>query len=356
MLNVMPAERQAMSGLVSAKLVLDLLCCMAAPFLLFYGAKSYLSGFEFYAASLMTFAVLITSSFVIYKFFGHWKLHRNFLVWLFTVFYFYLLITGGESGSGIFWLYAYPLLMFSVLGMNPGKLIMSAIISATACILFIPGFTGPEPIYSMNTKLRFFGSMCFVSMMAFIMERARVSAAIAHHRVSAALEDLARTDELTALLNRRGMTERIETELMRSVRDGQEMSVVICDVDFFKKINDQFGHDVGDQVLVQLADQLRYTVRGSDSVARWGGEEFIILLPNTGLEKAYRLIERIRESIAARPYEFGHCSVDVSISCGLASTKFPTEMNGLLKAADLSLYEAKAGGRNCTRPVVLKAS
>lgn len=352
----MPLESAEQSGLVSAKLVVDLLCFLTAPLLMFFGARSYFNGFEAYGLSLYAFSGAVVTSFVAYKFFGHWRAHRNFLVFTFTIFYFYLLVSGGESGTGIFWLYAYPLLVFSILGMHAGALVMAAILSASLCILTIPGWLHLDLVYSASTKLRFSGSMLFVTIMAYTMERARVSAAVAHARVSSALEDLARTDELTGLLNRRGMAERIDAELARSVRDNQEMSVVICDVDFFKKINDRYGHDVGDEVLVRLADRLKETVRGSDSVGRWGGEEFIVLLPNTCIEQAFVLIERIRQLIAEEAFQFGQRSLDVSISCGLASTKFSTEYAGLLKAADISLYEAKAGGRNCTRPQVLKAS
>ncbi len=352
----MPLESSEQSGLVSAKLVVDLLCFLTAPLLMFYGARSYFNGFEAYGLSLYAFSGAVITSFVAYKFFGHWRAHRNFLVLTFSIFYFYLLVSGGESGTGIFWLYAYPLLVFSILGMHVGAMLMAAILSASLCILTIPGWLHLELVYSTSTKLRFIGSMLFVTIMAYTMERARVSALVAHARVSSALEDLARTDELTGLLNRRGMAERIDAELARSVRDNQEMSVVICDVDFFKKINDRYGHDVGDEVLVRLADRLKETVRGSDSVGRWGGEEFIVLLPNTCIEQAFVLIDRIRQLIAEEAFQFGQRSLEVSISCGLASTKFSTEYAGLLKAADISLYEAKAGGRNCTRPQVLKAS
>lgn len=356
MSNSLRFEDAEQHGLVSAKLVVDLLCFLTVPLLLFFGAKSYVNGFQAYGLSLFVFSGLVVASFVAYKFFGHWRYHRNFLVVTFTIFYFYLLVSGGESGTGIYWLYAYPLLVFSILGMHVGTLVLAAILSSSVCILLIPGWLHLELVYSESTKLRFIGSMAFVTIMAYTMERSRVSAAVAHARVSKALEDLARTDELTGLLNRRGMSERIDAELARSLRDHQEMSVVICDVDFFKKINDRFGHDIGDDVLVALADRLKATVRGSDSVGRWGGEEFIILLPNTRIEKAYVLIERIRESIAAEKFVFGQNALDVSISCGLASTKFSTEFSGLLKAADISLYDAKDQGRNCTRPEVLKAS
>lgn len=356
MFNTMSLEGSDYSGLVSAKIIVDLLCFLTVPLTLFYGAHSYYNGNEAYSLTLFAFCSAVVGSFVAYKFFGHWRLHRNFLVLTYTFWFFYLLISGGESGTGLFWLYAYPPLIFTILGLQAGSLVVAAILSATICILAIPAWLHIELVYSSSAKLRFVGSMLFVTFMSYTMEKSRVSAAIAHARVSRALEDLARTDELTGLLNRRGMSERIESELERSLRYQQEMSIVICDVDFFKKINDRYGHDIGDHVLVDIAERLKATVRGCDSVGRWGGEEFIILLPNTGIEKAYLLIERIRELIAEERFLVGQSLLDVSISCGLSSTKFSSEFSGLLKAADVSLYEAKEQGRNCTRPQVLKAS
>lgn len=356
MISALPMTKQEHSGLVSAKLVVDLLCYLTVPLLMIFGTKSYLTGHETYGLSLIGFSGIVLSSFFAYKFFGRWRFHRNFLATSYTFFYFYLLISGGEGGTGIYWLYAYPLLVFSIMGMHVGTLVLAAILTASVFILFLPGMFGLELVYNSNTKMRFIGSMMFVTIMAYTMERARVSAALAHSKVSKALEDLARTDELTGLLNRRGVSERIDNELIRSQREGQEFSIVICDVDYFKKINDRFGHDVGDQVLVQLAEKLQATVRGSDSVARWGGEEFIFLLPNTSIEQAYQLIERIRESIEQERFMYSSRRVKVSISCGLASTKFSSGFSGLLKAADISLYEAKEEGRNCTRPIIKKAS
>lgn len=350
------ARASASLGAVPEKLIVDLLCYITVPLMFVYGVKSYSSNSQLYGLSLFAFAGLIIASCMAYSFFGHWKFHRNFLLVSYTGLYFYLLISGGEEGTGIYWLYAYPLIIFAALDLYVGALIVAAILTSTFCILFIPEWLNVELVYSINTKIRFCGSLLFVSVMAYIMERARVAASLAHHKVSEALEDLARTDELTGLLNRRGVAERIESELARAERDKQEMSVVICDVDHFKKINDHYGHDIGDKVLTSLAKILQTTVRSSDSVGRWGGEEFIVLLPNTGIEKAYALIERMRKEIAAEQLQFGHRRVSTSISCGIASTKFSSSFEGLLKAADISLYEAKEQGRNCTRPQIKKAS
>jgi diguanylate cyclase len=340
---------------VSARITVDLLCYLTTPILIFFGVKSYFDGMHIYGLSLLGFAGIIGLSHFAYKVFGRWEAHKNFLMLCYSVLYFYLLITGGEESTGIYWLFAYPLLIFSIHGLQAGVLILASILSVSGIILFVPNWLGIEVPYNMNTKLRFGGSMVFVTIMAYSMERARVQATKAHLAASAMLEDLACTDELTGMLNRRGIKERISSELARSQRHKQELSIVLCDVDFFKRINDNYGHDAGDEALRKLAKQLNLTIRESDVVGRWGGEEFILLLPNTSIEKAYLLVERIRMRIASEPLALNGRSIKLSISCGLSSTKFSSDLSSLLKCADLSLYEAKEQGRNCTRPVMLEA-
>ena len=121
-------------------------------------------------------------------------------------------------------------------------------------------------------------------------------------------------------------------------------------MDWFKRINDRYGHDVGDVALQHIARILGDTVRVTDMVGRWGGEEFLIMLPNTSLHKGYQLIERVREKVASEPIVIGEHTLNLSISCGICSTQFLSRFGDLIKAADISLYEAKAQGRNCTRP------
>ena len=117
------------------------------------------------------------------------------------------------------------------------------------------------------------------------------------------LEELALTDGLTGAWNRRRFEESVESEIHRAARECQPLTMMLIDIDHFKCINDTLGHDAGDKVLVELAGLLRDSVRKSDSVTRWGGEEFVLLLPNTGLAAAQALAERIRECIEQHSFE-----------------------------------------------------
>ncbi len=336
----------------TARTVGDWLCLLGGIFLLGFGVKSQLSGLQLYAYCLYAFAFACLASFVVYKRYGNWRAHRNFLVAEFVVLYGFLLITGGEENSGILWCSALPLITFSLLGSRKGGAVMLAVLSCSAVILYAPDWVGIAHSYSDNTRYRFSASMLFISAMAYTMEHARMHAQLASERANLELRQLLRRDELTGLFNRRGIKEKVRLELHRVARDQRELSVVLCDIDFFKAVNDQYGHDVGDRALRHVAQLLSDNVRAIDVVGRWGGEEFLIVLPNTSLVEGYHLIERIRRLVAERPLATNDGEIALSMSCGLASTCFHSRFDDVIKAADINLYEAKEGGRNCTRPKV----
>jgi diguanylate cyclase (GGDEF)-like protein len=162
-------------------------------------------------------------------------------------------------------------------------------------------------------------------------------------RLNTQLEDLATKDFLTDLVNRRRFFEYLEKSLADARIRGFGLSVIILDLDFFKRINDTFGHDSGDMVLKHAAARVRELMRGSDCAARFGGEEFVMLLRETRLDTAYAMAEAVRAKIADVPFELvGH----VSASFGVAEWDHAEDARGLIARADKALYVAKQTGRN----------
>ncbi len=158
---------------------------------------------------------------------------------------------------------------------------------------------------------------------------------------------LSLTDGLTGLWNRRHLALRIEAELSRAVRFGEPFSVLYCDLDGFKPVNDSLGHQAGDTVLIETARRLTDATREVDIVARPGGDEFTLLLPKTGLAGALRLADKIRVAIGSRPFDLDGTPVGVSVSVGVAAyPEHGSSGKELLAAADGALYRAKAGGRD----------
>lgn len=159
------------------------------------------------------------------------------------------------------------------------------------------------------------------------------------------LVELATTDELTGLYNRREMLRRLNEEYRKSKRYGTTLSVVMADIDHFKSVNDTFGHEMGDLVLKRVAHMLKATIRDVDCVGRFGGEEFLVLLPNTSLEGASVWAERARKDLER--YEFNELSGrKITLSLGVAELKHGEDLSSLLRRADEALYLAKDKGRN----------
>ncbi|KAF2960845.1 diguanylate cyclase [Thermotoga sp. 38H-to] len=157
------------------------------------------------------------------------------------------------------------------------------------------------------------------------------------------LEKLSVTDELTGLFNRRKMDEELEKEFHLWKRHRRPFSLLMIDIDDFKKVNDTYGHLVGDDVLKRVARLLVSSLRASDVVARWGGEEFLILCPETTLNEAMSLAERIRTKIEGETFENG---LNVTVSIGVCEMKDHETIDDLLKEADDNLYLAKQRGKN----------
>jgi len=160
------------------------------------------------------------------------------------------------------------------------------------------------------------------------------------------LSHLATEDPLTRLLNRRGLEDALHVSLAQASRKGLHTSAIMVDIDHFKKVNDSFGHEVGDHVIRQVADYLQRMTRASDVVARTGGEEYLLILPDTSLDAARSLAERIRVAVGERPLLVDNQRIPITISLGVASVMAEVNLDELAQEADRAMYLAKRGGRN----------
>jgi len=185
---------------------------------------------------------------------------------------------------------------------------------------------------------------------------ARVRTQIRKKRYTARLRDnvqqsmeMAITDGLTGLYNRRYMESHLATLVEQAAGRGKPLSLLVLDIDYFKSINDSFGHDAGDDVLREFAMRVRKSIRGIDLACRYGGEEFVVVMPETDMAVGALVAERIRRRIASEPFaiEQGAKAIDVTLSIGLASLNAASDTGAtILKRADQALYRAKRDGRN----------
>jgi len=169
------------------------------------------------------------------------------------------------------------------------------------------------------------------------------------YALGAALErinHLAAHDDLTGLLNRRRMSEVVQAERERCVRSRRPLVLALLDLDFFKLVNDRYGHAAGDAVLCAFAGRVLDNLRSTDVLARWGGEEFLLLLPETSLDGALVLLERVRREVAELCVETANGEISMTVSIGVAAGRVQETMEQVLEHADEALYQAKAQGRD----------
>jgi len=192
-----------------------------------------------------------------------------------------------------------------------------------------------EGLHSMNIAVNFlaFGILGYFFRVASI-------------RAEQQMELLATTDTLTKLFNRRKMLELIDQEVVRFQRDKKNFLLVITDIDHFKQFNDNYGHDCGDYVLQQVSLLMKHSLRQQDVVARWGGEEFLIMLPETEMEGGIQAIEKLRETLANTSYEYKGNQFSVTMTFGVTIYDGSCDVDTCIKHADEVLYAGKRGGRN----------
>ncbi len=213
-------------------------------------------------------------------------------------------------------------------------------------VIFLSGSGGQEEkVKGLNI-----GAVDFVTKPFDAFElRARVNAALRTKQMQDLLIKHANIDPLTGLPNRRALDKRLAQEWSGLLRHGRCLSVIMADIDHFKQVNDRFGHPAGDEVLRQVADLLAEGCRETDMPVRYGGEEFIVVAPDTDALAATGFAERLRASICLAPLEVHGQGMEVKVSFGVADSDGQNSPEELIQAADEALYCAKEAGRNCVK-------
>ncbi len=268
----------------------------------------------------------------------------------------FALLIGGVGNAGLFWSFMLPMLAYPLLGITVATVYLLGHLFVSLYLMYGDISITWVADYPEDTKVRFLLTLFIISMVNFFNELSRKANIDELETSFKKLELLALTDELTGLLNRRAMREKLSYEMKRSDRGETPLSLILCDIDHFKKVNDQYGHDVGDEALKKISRCIKQTLRQSDFASRWGGEEFVILLPMTAEAGAYVMAERLREAIAAVVINSDAGTFSVTMSFGLATKKTDMTVDEMIKVADINLYVAKENGRNQTYPVIHEAA
>ncbi len=319
-------------------------------FAVFYGLNDYPALMVWICAAA---AVIALSSLLVQK-----TLRRSWLAAQVVTFSVYfamfpmVLVTGGISSSSILWMVFIPIAATVMSGAG-GGLLWGAV-----CVLSVIGVYLLNEVFAVNyTLVSSTSTDRLIDLLAISLSALVASqySEIKKFRVIQELEEiqnklqhLAIVDPLTNAYNRRYFFNRAQDELARAAITGKSNAIVLADVDHFKRINDEHGHIIGDQVLMGLAALCQENLRGNDLLARFGGEEFIILLPQTGLEEAQQIANRLRDVIDRKKIKTDAGCLPVTVSVGVAVSR-PGEVMDLYELvirADQAMYRAKSAGRN----------
>ena len=252
------------------------------------------------------------------------------------------------EGSSLFWFLLYPPMAMFCFGLRKGTIAFFLCMLSFSCILFTPlHYYLAQPL-SPPVKIRFIIAMFGAFAFSLGIEYSRLQTRKVLANTLARLEQDSLTDLLTGLGNRRSFYNYFSISFLSSSSSRHTFSLASADIDHFKKINDTYGHEVGDKVLRHISDILRAQSRESDRIYRWGGEEFLILMPITGTEQARLVLDRMRRKIQDTPCigDNGE-KIALTASFGYCSGAAGDNLEAKIAEADRCLYEAKRSGRNC---------
>jgi diguanylate cyclase (GGDEF)-like protein len=258
----------------------------------------------------------------------------------------YLVYSGGVAHTGPLWIYIVPPVAFFFSGLGKGLKSLAAFTIIMAIMLLYPNEVLLGTTYTLEFKTRLLYSFLTVTLLFGFYEYSRQKSYDDIQELSQKNEQLAMSDPLTRLLNRRGMRTHLDHEYSRLQRSKEPLSVLLCDIDHFKHVNDKYFHDGGDFVLESLSAFFVQQIRQQDIVARWGGEEFLFLLPNTNSNDAFLLAEKIRKQVENETIHYKNNAIKVTLSIGINEVKPNESVDQAINNADHLLYLAKNRGRN----------
>jgi diguanylate cyclase (GGDEF)-like protein len=280
------------------------------------------------------------------------KKTRNIAVasWYFTTILFclmiYLVMTGGVGQTGPIWTYPIVILVMSLLGHRHGLIANLTLIGVFTILMFSAPLTPYLVNYSVEFQSRFLATLTALTLLSWAIEYSRGIAFGQLHLLSKELDRVSRTDHLTGLQNRRGALEQLNAELNRYQRNNSGFSILLIDIDNFKRINDRWGHTAGDCILKKISRLMAEQLRDMDVVARWGGEEFLILLPDTLVDDSMKVAENIRASIELAGFHCTDSGNHTTVSIGVSAAIPDRDIFSLIDIADAALYRAKQSGKN----------
>ena len=334
------------SGEIPVPVLIGWLTIAAIPTLAFFAYRSYLREETHIVPVLIVFLALLALNGLVYLVSRSEVLQRRGFIVIITGLFVFFAVMALEDGSAIIWMFAYPPVIFYISTPRTGIIACAGGLLA-AVVLFSPiGDAIFNTPYSTSFRLTMIAVLVFEMGSCYALDQSRRRAKARLLKLAADFEYAATHDALTNLANRREGMDRLEIEYERYLRNARPFSVVRLDIDLFKSVNDELGHQAGDEVIINVARILKEECRKVDSIARWGGEEYLALLPETDAAEALHTGERFREAIHRNPVSWEGREIPLTVSAGVATIHGSESIDRFLQRADEALYRAKRQGRN----------
>jgi diguanylate cyclase (GGDEF)-like protein len=322
--------------------IINLFATVGIFFSLPLGVFSLFSGNTALGLSLLLIAFLYAMNHVYLRYTHNHSVSGGFVIYPLYVLMIYLTYTGGMNGTGHVWIFCVPAVALFLHGMKKGLIELGFFVMALVVVMFFMDNSFTEFSYHETLKSRILFSFLVVVFLSAIYEYSMSRFNEELKETSAKLKLLAYIDSLTELLNRRGMLQRLEKA------EQQDLHLLLADVDYFKRINDEYGHDTGDYALTKMAELIQSSLPDAGLAARWGGEEFLVSVSDCTGQEAYELAELIRQRVEDYEFSYEDQHFRVTLSFGVASTSSSINLREAITLADNRLYLAKHSGRNQT--------
>lgn len=310
------------------------------------GIIRLLNGNFIFAIVLLIASLVYFLGYYSYKKLNNVELSSSIILYSLYLLMFYLVYTGGVENTGPLWIFIVAPVSVFVHGFRRGLIDIALFVIIISSIMFIPTDIIAHAEYTLGFKLRLLSSFLTVTFLSALYEYSRDRAYQHTLELSKKYQQLANFDPLTQLSNRRDALHILQREQARIIRNKEPLSIILCDVDHFKKINDQYGHNAGDAVLIDLAKIFTKNIRKQECIARWGGEEFLFILPKTPAINANIFAGKIQAILQDHLVNFEGKKIKVTVSLGIEQFNDNQSIDEVINNADKYLYQAKDAGRN----------
>lgn len=298
------------------------------------------------ACALFFASAVYFSGYYTYKKYRYIRVSSAIVLYSLYCLMFYLVYSGGVEQTGPLWIFIVAPVSVHLHGLRRGLIDIAIFVIIISTIMFLPSDILAHAPYSTEFKFRLILSFLTVTFLSGLYEYSREQSYNRTLELTKKYQHLAHFDPLTQLSNRRDALSILKKEQARAVRNKEPFAIILCDVDHFKKINDKYGHNAGDAVLVELANVFSQNIRDVDFVSRWGGEEFLFILPKTSAQSANVIAEKIQTKVSEHAVHFEGEKIKVTTSMGIEQFNEKQSIDELINHADKLLYLAKEAGRN----------